>query len=349
MIKRTLLTALMAALGIGLTGCGEDPASSTDHRNDPVAPHAGHTHAESAVGQFFAAIGEHCGKAYKGQVIKDHPASEPNAFAGVDLVMHVSECGEQEISIPFMVGDDRSRTWVLSRTDGGLRLKHDHRHEDGSSDDVTMYGGDSDDQGSAVRLQFPVDAESIATFERTGLSASVNNTWAMEIEVDKRFLYELSRPSGRLFQVEFDLSQPVPAPPPPWGSDHAADAEPHHHDEHQHGSEAAKLELNQGERWATDDALRQGMERIRTAVAGAPDPLTVDAANALASEIDASVVYLIQNCELEPAADANLHVLLLEISTAAAALKEAAGDSEALAQIHHALDRYPQFFEHAHW
>ena len=39
----------------------------------------------------------------------------------------------------------------------------------------------------------------------------------MEIEADKRFLYELARPGGRLFQVEFDLAEPVPAPPAPWG------------------------------------------------------------------------------------------------------------------------------------
>ena len=37
-------------------------------------------------------------------------------------------------------------------------------------------------------------------------------------KVGRRFLYELSRPGGRLFQVEFDLSAPVEPPPPPWGS-----------------------------------------------------------------------------------------------------------------------------------
>ena len=37
-----------------------------------------------------------------------------------------------------------------------------------------------------------------------------------EIEPGRRFLYELSRPNGRLFQVEFDLSRPVPLPP--WSS-----------------------------------------------------------------------------------------------------------------------------------
>jgi hypothetical protein len=80
-----------------------------------------------------------------------------------------------------------------------------------------MYGGDTAQAGSALRQEFPVDAESIAMFEREGLNASVTNTWAMEIEPQQRFVYELSRPGGRMFKVEFDLTAPVDLPPTPWG------------------------------------------------------------------------------------------------------------------------------------
>ena len=69
---------------------------------------------------------------------------------------------------------------------------------------------------SAERQAFPVDAESIAMFRRGGLNASVENTWAMEVH-PKAFVYELSRPNGRLFRVEFDLTRPVAPPPTPWG------------------------------------------------------------------------------------------------------------------------------------
>ena len=41
----------------------------------------------------------------------------------------------------------------------------------------------------------------------------------MEVQAGQRFVYELSRPDGRLFQVEFDLTQPVVLPPAPWGSE----------------------------------------------------------------------------------------------------------------------------------
>jgi len=133
------------------------------------------------------------------------------------LVMHVRECSQDHIKIPFHVGEDRSRTWVISRTTTGLRLKHDHRHRDGSEDAVTQYGGDTAEPGTHERQEFPVDADSIAMFQREALTASVTNTWAMEIEPGSRFLYELSRPGGRLFQVEFDLTQAVTPPPAPWG------------------------------------------------------------------------------------------------------------------------------------
>ncbi len=172
--------------------------------------------AKPPADEFLARIAVHCGRAYAGRIVADEPATDDDAFAGKPLVVHVRECGEDELKLPFHVGDDRSRTWVLTRTATGLRLKHDHRQEDGSDDAVTMYGGDTATPGTASRQEFPVDAYSIAMFEREGLAASVTNVWAMEIEPD-RFLYELRRPGGRLFQVEFDLTTPVETPPAPWG------------------------------------------------------------------------------------------------------------------------------------
>jgi len=179
----------------------------------PAAPAAVAAPADA----FLAALGQHCGQAFAGRIVANEPAVDDDPFAGETLVMHVRECREGEVRVPFHVGADRSRTWVLSRTAGGLRLKHDHRHEDGAPDAVTMYGGDTASAGTSRRQEFPVDAFSIAMFEREGLTASVTNTWAVEIEPGRRFLYEPSRPGGRLFQVEFDLSKQLAPPPPPWG------------------------------------------------------------------------------------------------------------------------------------
>jgi hypothetical protein len=167
---------------------------------------------------FMARIQQLCGKAFEGRVVTNDPAD--TAFAGKRLVMHVRECRPDEVRIPFHVGDDRSRTWVVTRTATGLRLKHDHRHEDGSPDELTMYGGDTAAPGTAGRQEFPVDAESIALFTRTDRTVSNTNIWAIEAGASV-FAYELRRPpipGGRHFRVEFDLARQVPPPPPPWGA-----------------------------------------------------------------------------------------------------------------------------------
>ncbi len=173
----------------------------------------------TAADPFLARIARHCGQAFAGRVVANEPPPASDDFEGQRLVMHVRECGDGELKIPFHVGANRSRTWVLTRTPAGLLLKHDHRHEDGSPDEVTMYGGETRAPGTDVRQEFPVDAESIEMFERQNNAASQTNTWAMEIEPGQWFRYELSRPGGRLFRVEFDLTTPVEAPPPPWGQE----------------------------------------------------------------------------------------------------------------------------------
>ena len=165
--------------------------------------------------RFFANLSSLCGRAFAGRVVTTDPADRD--LAGQRLVMHVRACSHGEIRIPFHVGADRSRTWVISRTASGLRLKHDHRHEDGSADVRTQYGGDSIPPGTARRQSFPADAHSRALFVRENIPASVGNIWSVEIVPGHVFAYGLARP-GRSLRVEFDLTQPVAPPPPPWGA-----------------------------------------------------------------------------------------------------------------------------------
>ncbi len=224
-LSRVLPILLPVAL---LAGCAETAPDDVENGED--APDA-----------FFAALSTHCGKAYAGELVSNDAADAD--FTGAQMVMLVDECSDDRITIPFHVkldgADwDRSRTWIITRTSiphmngegsspKGLRLKHDHRHEDGSSDAVTMYGGDTADAGTAGTQSFPVDAESIAMFEAEGLSASVTNVWSVEIDpagtADARYVYQLKRtmdggaPEDRLFRVEFDLTSEVEAPPAAWG------------------------------------------------------------------------------------------------------------------------------------
>ena len=195
--------------------------------------------------RFWAALSSHCGNAYAGKLVSDDAADAD--FAGAEMVMNVRECSGDRIAIPFHVklgGEwDRSRTWIITRSlatvpDAGeftsaLQLKHDHRHADGTSDAVTMYGGGTifgdviAAEGTARAQSFPVDPESIALFEREGLTASVTNVWTVEVDPagspGAAFAYQLQRtaergaPADRFFRVEFDLAAPVDPPPPAWG------------------------------------------------------------------------------------------------------------------------------------
>ncbi len=174
----------------------------------------------------FARLTALCGKAFAGRLVTTEAADAD--MAGKPMVMHVDHCSRTEIRIPFHVrtgpesaGEaawDRSRTWVITRTASGLRLKHDHRHKDGSADPVTQYGGDTISPGTAARQEFTVDAESIAMFRANSLPRSVTNVWAIEV-TPSRFAYELRRvgENARHFRVEFDLTQPVAKPPTAWG------------------------------------------------------------------------------------------------------------------------------------
>lgn len=171
------------------------------------APHP----AQLAQENFWASLQQVCGQAFEGR-LAEAPAGD-QTFAGQRLVMHVRECRDGEVLIPFHVGEDRSRTWVLSRTSTGLRLKHDHRHPDGAEDELTQYGGDTAGRGTSWKQEFPADA-----FTADLLPAAATNVWTVEILPAQLFVYALRREgTDRRFRIEFDLTRPVEAPPAPWG------------------------------------------------------------------------------------------------------------------------------------
>ena len=174
-----------------------------------LAPAGGSLPAEQEA--FWSALRRHCGRAYEGRLVEGNASD--TAFAGKKLTMHVRRCTADSVLVPFHLGEDRSRTWVLTRTAGGLRLKHDHRHRDGTEDRVTQYGGDTRGAGTATRQEFPADA-----FTASLIPAAATNVWTVEVVPGERFAYALRREgTDRRFRVEFDLTRPVAPPPAPWG------------------------------------------------------------------------------------------------------------------------------------
>jgi len=152
-----------------------------------------------------------CGNAYEGTIT--NAAQGDTMFSGKRLLMHVSVCDSNLVLIPFFVGEDSSRTWVLTFTDEFIQLKHDHRKQDGSEDRVTQYGGKTTNSGSANRQIFPADQQTAEL-----IPAAASNVWWIDLQPDTYFSYNLRRMgSDRLFTVSFDLTKPVEVPGSPWG------------------------------------------------------------------------------------------------------------------------------------
>ncbi len=164
--------------------------------------------------QFFDQLKALCGKAFAGKTTLDNQPSP--AFSG-DMVMHVRDCSDTQIQVPFVVGENRSRTWIITKTDTGLQLQHQHKHEDGTDDKSTLYGGHTSTPGWAEAQSFPADDYSKNLFIKTKTPQSVGNTWHMYLYPNESFSYRLTR-EGREFRVDFDLSKAVALPKANWGA-----------------------------------------------------------------------------------------------------------------------------------
>lgn len=128
---------------------------------------------------------------------------------------------------------------------------------------------------------------------------------------------------------------------------------------HEHGHQAgeAKLVLNQGKKWQTDAPLRQGMENIRAAFAADVEAIDTNKQSpqkfeALAAKVNGEVAGIVQNCKLEPEADAQLHLVIAELMGGAEAMegKEKGVSRRAGAErVAKALNAYGKHFDHAGW
>lgn len=120
------------------------------------------------------------------------------------MTITVEAVSDEEVRVPLKVGENRSRTWILTRTPEGVQLKHDHRHEDGTPDDVTNYGGLDSKSELSTLLVFPADADTAKM-----LPEAASNVWSLRLSPDgKQLFYYLERHGKPRFEAVFDLSQP---------------------------------------------------------------------------------------------------------------------------------------------
>lgn len=136
--------------------------------------HAAPTPEQAAFFQQLAAL---CGARFTGTTV--FPEDPGEDWKGQVLVAQIEGCDAQELRIPFHVGENRSRTWILRKVAGGLELKHDHRHADGTPDEVTDYGGTTRAPGTALAQSFPADDHTAAL-----IPEAATNEWFLSLSAE---------------------------------------------------------------------------------------------------------------------------------------------------------------------
>lgn len=201
MIKKIFLLLMISPV---FFSCGQRSQNSERISEDMIvrveALESGLSGPEQA---FLDNLASLCGSSFRGEQTYMEPGRE--SWADRDFVMHVTVCEDDRVLIPFHLDEDRSRTWMFLAEDGRLRFRHDHRHEDGTPEDQTLYGGYSDGTGTAYLQKFPADEYTIELLEDV-----FNREWRVILAEDMSSVtYQLLYHSEVVFAAEFDLTSPI--------------------------------------------------------------------------------------------------------------------------------------------
>ncbi len=125
----------------------------------------------------------------------------------------------------------------------------------------------------------------------------------------------------------------------------------HSHDQKHSEHADMGMVLNEGKKWETDTHLRKGMQSITDVVKKSEKTfddktLTQKEGEAIASNINKQLMYMVENCELQPKADASLHVIIREMMQGIGELSKVPNSEGGLPRIQKALIQYPKFFDH---
>ncbi len=146
---------------------------------------------------FFEQLVALCGATFVGETV--YPEEPGEAWRDQPLVATFASCTPDEIRIPLAVGENHSRTWVITPTASGLQLKHDHRHADGTPEEITQYGGTTNSAGTALAQSFPADADTISL-----VPEARTNQWSLSFSADLNTMtYYLERHGAPRFKAVF--------------------------------------------------------------------------------------------------------------------------------------------------
>lgn len=127
---------------------------------------------------------------------------------------------------------------------------------------------------------------------------------------------------------------------------------------HQHAADKPAATLNQGKKWETDAALRQGMDNLRQAMASKQLAIEKEKLKAadyqqLADAADKNISYIVKNCKLSQDADEAFHsIVLAELIQNVEMMRKApkvqmqrVGALGVLQSLRH----YGEYFQHPGW
>ncbi len=185
--------------------------SACADQSNPENP--GNSQISSEQEAFWNALQEHCGNAYAGKIGDATPYYLPLDDSA--LVLHVFNCEDDLTHLALHIGEDRSRNLKLTKTDGTLQLKHDHRYESGEEEQISQYGGKAPKPGLETRQIFRADSHTTRI-----LPDRFDNFWFLDFMDEKTLAYGVHWPKfGHSIRLEFDATQTVTPPPAPWGYD----------------------------------------------------------------------------------------------------------------------------------
>jgi hypothetical protein len=189
-MRPTFLLLLLVA--VPLWGCTP---------SDP-APQSAATPRE-AQQAFFQRLGALCGQTFGGRTILAPPTD--TIFEPARLYMVGEACGENEIRVRFIVGEDDSRTWVFHLGNDGLAFFHEHLQEDGTEYENSGFGGNASDEGTATFQSFP---DFRATAETP---PSEHRIWRLRFdEAHDLFVYYLDRGGEPAYRLVFFMGEASP-------------------------------------------------------------------------------------------------------------------------------------------
>jgi len=207
------LSPLLIVL-LAFAACDEPADPAVDDATGPTEQAAEVDDPQSA---WWDNMRVHCDQAYAGSLTEE-PEGDDMLEGEELLVVHFRECSDQQLRLPFhieqMDGEwDRSRTWIFTRHEDSIELRHDHRQEDGSPDETTDYGGFTHTLGTANEQVF------LFTEYDEYDPEGPQRGWRVQIEPHTSYTYGTFRQEEGewRWRVDFDLSETIEPPPAPWG------------------------------------------------------------------------------------------------------------------------------------